>query len=165
MRRAGVLVGLLSVAAIAGCGGSGGGQKNGSASTPATTKAEFIARTDALCAAGKAAEPTEAQVVALLSEVPLPAAHVAAVLHGASAEVAKIDAEIAALPRPAGDTAAIGTWLAQASHLGALIGQLGDKVAVDDQAAMGNIETSLLEDVGAPENFAATYGLTSCDTF
>jgi hypothetical protein len=163
LRRAGFLVGLVAVTAIAGCGG--GSKANSSSTTPATTKAGFIAKADALCTKGKSLEPTEAQIVSMLTQVPLPRAHVAAVLHSAAAEVAKIDADIAALPRPAGDGPAIGTWLSEASNVARLVGQLGDQVASGDDAGMGATETKIIEATGDPINFAETYGLTSCDSF
>lgn len=157
------MVCLAGAAAIAGCGG--GSKASSSSTTPATTKAEFIAKADALCTKGKSVEPTEAQIVSMLTQVPLPRAHVAAVLHGAAAEVAKVDADIAALPRPAGDGPAIGTWLSEASNVATLVGQLGDAVASGDDAGMGSTETKIIEATGDPINFAETYGLTACDSF
>lgn len=165
LRLAGVLGGLVSAAAIVGCGGGSHPSSSSSGSAAKTTKADFIVKADALCAKGKSLEPSEAQIVALLTQVPLPRAHVASVLHGAAAEVAKIDAEIAALPRPAGDSAAIAKWLSEASHVGALVGALGDSVASADDAATGSTETKIIESTGDPLNFAATYGLTSCQSF
>jgi hypothetical protein len=165
MRRAGLALGLLTAAGLAACGGSKNASTTTGAAQATTTKAAFIAKADALCQKGKSVEPTEAQIVALLTEVPLPRTHVANVLHGASAEVAKIDADIAALPRPAGDAAAIGKWLAEASQVATLVGQLGDAVASRDDAEMGSLETKIIEATGDPINFAMTYGLTSCDSF
>lgn len=163
-RSTAVLGCVLSAAALAACGGSHSSSSS-SGSTPTTTKADFISKADALCQKGKSLEPSEAQIVALLTEVPLPRAHVASVLHGAAAEVAKIDADIAALPRPAGDSAAIAKWLSEASHVGALVGALGDSVASGDDAATGSTETKIIEATGDPLNFAASYGLTSCQSF
>ncbi|HEY5196133.1 MAG TPA: hypothetical protein VIJ51_03805 [Solirubrobacteraceae bacterium] len=166
MRRVGLLLGFASLTAIAGCGGGSKASNSSSgAAATTTTKAAFIAKADALCKKGKSVEPTEAQIVSLLTEVPLPRAHVAAVLHGAAAEVAKIDADIATLPRPAGDGAAIGKWLSEASNVASLVGQLGDAVASADDAGTGSTETKIIEATGDPINFAQTYGLTSCDSF
>jgi hypothetical protein len=157
-------LGIVSSFALAACGGSSTPAKSAS-SAPTTTKAQFIAKADAFCRLGKSKEPSEAQIIALLTEVPLPRAHVAAVLQGASAEVAKISADLAALPRPAGDGAAIGTWLSEANGVATLVGQLGEAVATNNDAGMGSAETKIVEATGAPINFAETYGLTSCDSF
>jgi len=161
-----VIVALVCLGGLAGCGGSSSSKSNAGSSAPkVTTKAEFIAKANALCTKGKAVEPTEAQIIALLTTVPLPRAHTAAVLRGASKEVQKISAKIAALPRPAGDSAAIATWLAEATHVGVLVGQLGDAVAARDDAAMATAEADIITATGPPLNFAATYGLTACDSF
>jgi hypothetical protein len=170
VRRAAVLAGLVSVAAIAGCGGgSGSSGSNSGAPAKTATKAEFIAKADALCAAGKSSEPDEAQIATLLTTVPFPKAHVTAVLTSASQAIDHYKDLIAALPRPAADSAAIATWLSQAANLGNLLGQLGSEAASDTSNglddAMDSTLTKIVEDVGAPENFAATYGLTSCSHF
>jgi hypothetical protein len=166
VRHTAGLIGLLvALAGLVGCGGSSSSKSNAGTAPKATTKAEFIAKADALCTKGKKVEPSQAQIIALLSTVPLPRAHTAAVLHSASKEVQKISAEIAALPRPAGDTAAIAKWLAEASHVGSLVGTLGDAVAAKDDAAMATAEADIITATGDPLNFAATYGLTACDSF
>lgn len=165
LRRRGLVLGVLASVVAAGCGGGSKTSASSAGTPPATTKAEFIAKADALCTKGKSVEPSQAQIVALLSTVPLPRAHTAAVLRGASKEVQKISAEIAVLPRPAADTAAIGKWLAEATNVGVLVGQLGEAVASRDDAAMGDLEAKIIEATGDPINFAATYGLTACDSF
>jgi hypothetical protein len=167
VQRRGLVLGVLASVAVAGCGGGSSASKSnaGSSAPKPTTKAEFIAKANALCTKGKKVEPSEAQIIALLSSVPLQRAHTAAVLRGASKEVQKISGEIAALPRPAGDTAAIAKWLSQASHVGVLVGQLGDAVANRDDAAMSTAEADIITATGDPLNFAATYGLTACDSF
>jgi len=165
--RGGLVLAVLASLALAACGG-GSSKSKSNAASPApnvTTKADFIVKADALCNKGKAVEPSEAQIIALLSTVPLPRAHTAAVLHGASKEVQKIAAKIAALPRPAGDSAAIGKWLAEATNVGVLVGQLADAVASSDDAGMAAAETKIITATGDPLNFAATYGLTACDSF
>ncbi len=166
VRRGGLLLGVLGALVLAACGGGSSSSKsNAGSAAKVTTKADFIAKANALCTKGKKTEPSEAQIIALLSTVPLPRAHTAAVLRSASKEVQKISAEIAALPRPAGDTAAIAKWLAEASHVGVLVGQLGDAVANRDDAAMSTAEADIITATGDPLNFAATYGLTACDSF
>jgi hypothetical protein len=154
----------VSLAGIAGCGGgSSEPVKKPAANVP--TKASFIAATDALCRQGKAVEPTEGDIIKLLSTVPLPRQHAADVLHGASAEIGRISAKIATLPRPPADAAVLGTWISQVMHVGVLIGRLGDVVAANDGSKLGDTETQIIESAGDPLNFAATYGLTDCDSF
>lgn len=130
-----------------------------------TTKASFIAAADALCRKGKAKEPTEGQIITLLSTVPLPRQHAADVLHSASTEIGTIAGQIAALPRPPADAAELGRWISEAMHVGVLVGQLGDVVAANDSSKLGDTETKIIETTGDPLNFAATYGLDDCDSF
>jgi hypothetical protein len=163
MRCAGLVVGLVCMAVVAGCGG--GKKASGTPAAATTTKAAFIAKADALCAEGKSTEPTEAQIASLLTEVPLPRAHVSAVLSGAATAIIHYKDLIAALPRPSGDAAEIGTWLSEAENVAIMLGQLGREVSSGDTNAMGNTETSIIEATGDPLNFAATYGLTSCSSF
>jgi hypothetical protein len=155
--------------ALAACGGGSHSASTPAASTATSTKAEFIARADALCAAGKSTEPDEAQIASLLTTVPFPRAHITAVLGSASRAIQHYAGLIAALPRPPGDSAAISTWMSEATHLASLLGQLGSEAASDSQDgmddAMDSTLTTIIEDVGPPENFAATYGLTSCSSF
>src|SRR5206468_10686709 len=105
VQRRGLVLGVLASVAVAGCGGGSSASKsNASSSAPkATTKAEFIAKANALCTKGKKVEPSEAQIIALLSSVPLQGAHTAAVLRGASKEVPKVSGELGGLPGAAGD--------------------------------------------------------------
>jgi hypothetical protein len=171
VRRAGLIAALVSTGAIAGCGGgsSSPGSTSGAPPVKTATKAEFIAKADALCAAGKSSEPDEAQIATLLTTVPFPRAHVTAVLSSASQAINHYKDMIAALPRPAADSAEIETWLSQAGNLGDLLGQLADEAQSDTKGglndAMDSTLTKIVEDVGPPENFAATYGLKDCSHF
>jgi hypothetical protein len=169
MRRGRLTTCLVASVAVAGCGG---GSKTPASSSPAratSTKAAFIAKADALCAAGKSTEPDEAQIASLLTTVPFPRARISSVLTGASQAVHHYASLIGALPRPAADSAAIGTWLSEADHLASLLGTLGSEAATNNSGgmndAMDSTLTTIIEDVGPPENFAATYGLKSCDSF
>jgi hypothetical protein len=169
MRRAGVLLGLVSVIAVSGCGSSSKSSSSTTSAAKTSTKAEFIAKADALCAAGKSTEPDEAQIATLLTTVPFPRAHIVAVLGSASQAIAHYKALIAALPRPAADSAEIGTWLTEAANLAGLLGKLGDEAAANQSNgmndAMDSTLTQIIENVGPPENFAATYGLKDCSHF
>jgi hypothetical protein len=163
---------IACLAALLAIGGCGGGSKTASSSNPArptSTKAEFVAKADALCAAGKSTEPDEAQIATLLTTVPFPRARITSVLTSASQAVHHYASLIAALPRPAADSAAIDTWLSQADHLASLLGTLGSEAAANNSGgmndAMDSTLTTIIEDVGPPENFAATYGLKSCSSF
>src|SRR5206468_5073134 len=73
VQRRGLVLGVLASVAVAGCGGGSSASKsNASSSAPkVTTKAEFIAKANALCTKGKKVEPSEAQIIDLLSSVPL----------------------------------------------------------------------------------------------
>jgi hypothetical protein len=161
---------LAAALAIGGCGGGGShGASFSNPALPASTKAAFVAKADALCAAGKSTEPDEAQIATLLTTVPFPRAHITAVLTSASQAIHHYASLIGALPRPAADTAEIATWLSQADHLASLLGTLGSEAAANNSGgmndAMDKTLTSIIEDVGPPENFAATYGLNSCSSF
>lgn len=164
-RSATVVAGLVSLVAIAGCGGAKSASSSTKPAANVTTKASFIAAADALCRQGKASEPTEGDIIKLLSTVPLPRAHAANVLHSASAEIHKIASRIALLPRPPADAAELGKWLSQAINVSVLVGQLGDVVAANDSSRLGDTETKIIEATGDPLNFAATYGLDDCDSF
>jgi hypothetical protein len=163
---------LVVAVAVGACGGSGGGGSNSSSSNPSgatSTKAEFIAKADALCVAGKATAPDVAQIATLLTTVPFPRAHITAVLAGASNALHHYAALIAALPRPPADSSAIGTWLSQAEHLASLLGQLGGEAKTNrsgglDDAIDGTL-TSIIGAAGPVEKFAASYGLVDCDSF
>jgi hypothetical protein len=171
VRRAGVILGIVSLIAVSGCGGSSNSSGSSTAASTAktSTKAEFIAKADALCSAGKSSEPDEAQIATLLTTVPFPRAHITAVLGSASQAIAHYKDLIAALPRPAADSAAIGAWLNQAANLAGLLGKLGDEAEANQSSgmsdAMDSTLTQIIEDVGPPENFAATYGLKDCSHF
>jgi hypothetical protein len=158
--------------AVGGCGGGGGPNTTASSSNvtrPTSTKAEFIARADALCVAGKATAPDEAEIATLLTTVPFPRAHITAVLTSASQALHHYAALIAALPRPAADSAAIGGWLSQADHVASLLGALGSEAAADGSGGLNDTIdstlTSIIAAAGPLEQFAATYGLADCDSF
>jgi hypothetical protein len=160
---------LVVVLAIGGCGG---GSKTAASSNPArptSTKAEFIARADALCVAGKATAPNEAQIATLLTTVPFPRAKITALLTSASADLHHYAGLIAALPRPAADSDAIGAWLSQADHLASLLGTLAGEAAANNGDGLNDTIdatlTSIIAAAGAPEKFAQTYGITNCDSF
>jgi hypothetical protein len=165
------LIACLVVAlAVGGCGG--GSKTDASSSNPAqptSTKAEFVARADALCVAGKATAPNEAQIATLLTTVPFPRARITALLASAAQALHHYAGLIAALPRPAADSDAIGGWLSQADHLASLLGQLGTEAAANTSDGLNDTIdktlTSIIAAAGSPEKFAATYGITDCDSF
>jgi hypothetical protein len=167
MRRVRHTACLVVLLAVGGCGGGGG--SNTAASRPTATKAEFIAKADALCVAGKATAPDVAQIATLLTTVPLPRARITAVLTRASQALHHYAILIAALPRPAADSSAIGGWLAQADHLASLLGQLGSDAAANTSNGLDDATdstlTSIIAAAGPLEKFAATYGLADCRSF
>jgi hypothetical protein len=170
MRRGRQIACLVMLLVLGGCGGGGGSNTaTSSSNAAASTKAEFIAKADALCVAGKATAPNEAKIATLLTTVPFPRARITAVLTSASQALHHYAALIAALPRPAADSAAIGTWLSQADHLASLLGQLGSEAAANTSDglndALDGTLTSIIAVAGTPEKFAATYGLVDCDSF
>jgi hypothetical protein len=155
---------LVVLLAVGGCGGGGGS----SPARPTSTKAEFVAKADALCVAGKATEPDVAKIATLLTTEPFPRARLTALLTSASQALHHYAGLIAALPRPAADSAAIGTWLSEADHLASLLGALGSEAAANTSDglndAIDSTLTSIIAAAGPLETFAATYGMADCDS-
>jgi len=105
-----VIAGLLMVAlGVAGCGGASSSTKSPkSAATTAITKAEFVAKANAICAS---ADPALSAANAKLASDPVPAVIAAAVKDTYVPSVEAQITEIRALGTPSGDQATVTRML------------------------------------------------------
>jgi hypothetical protein len=147
--RGGLIAGALTLAlAIAGCGSSSS-SSSATGAIPATgiTKADFVARANAICVKGNAeskaaaaklgANPSEGQIVTFVRSTEVPAVR------------AQIDA-IRALGSPPGDSATIAKMLKLAEN------------AVREVRIQPTVISSGVDVFAGFARIAHPYGLTSC---
>jgi hypothetical protein len=143
MRALAIAVALIAGTGMAACGSSSSGKA--STSTPVITKAEFVAKANAICAK---ADPTLSAAEAKLETQP-PKAEIAALVRGTY--VPSIQAQIAAIRAlgvPSGERASVARMLVLAQ---------ADLAKIESNPAL--IATDAFRDFA---NVAHSYGLTAC---
>ena len=162
----------LATCAIAGCGGSSSTTTTGAGTTAAAgvpTKAEFVAKANAVCATasaqtGKLLSEVEAATTAALSA---PSAHSAAQLAGLVAQLhsaaLRVLGELQSLNPPASDRAAISQFLTPLTHAITGLGE-ADKAITSGHATQA-LSSLLTLQSKTPQLAAAAhaYGLTGCE--
>lgn len=160
----------LAACAIAGCGGSS--SSTGTSTTAAVgapTKAEFVAKANAVCATasaqtGKLLGEVETATTAALSG---PSAHSAAQLEGLVAQLhsaaLRVLGELQSLNPPASDRAAISQFLTPLTHAITGLGE-ADKAIAAGHATQA-LSSLLTLQSKTPQLAAAAhaYGLTGCE--
>jgi hypothetical protein len=168
MRRACLLAVLAVLAAplLAACGSSSGpARRTATTATPAgLTKAQYIARANAICTTGKR-QAALGKIQSLAFQSPIPTAEILRRLRRAAAIFVAVRDQLAALPPPAADRAALTHWNAQIASFSGMVSSAPDKVArgntlVELAKLAGNLAVADVE----PLAFAKTYGMLACST-
>ncbi len=164
MRNACVLA-LLASVILAACGGSGSSKATSNAATgpPPTTKAEYIARADPICAAAKRRAPTK-RILALIGQFPTPTAEISRLLRKTATIVKEVTAQLTAIPPPPPDRAAIARWLNQGAAIGPLLTKAAGQVQRGDLVAAVGSQQDITAATVDPTTFAKDYGLRDCAT-
>jgi hypothetical protein len=162
-----LLLAVLATLLLGACGSS-----NTSATKTATTppvpagltKAQYIARADAICRTGKR-KAALGTIQSLAFQSPIPTAEIVARLRNAAAAFVTVRDGLAALAPPAADRAALMHWNAQIASFSGLVSSAPDTVArgnalVELAKLAGNLAVADVE----PLAFAKDYGMTACST-
>jgi hypothetical protein len=159
---------VLVAGLLAACGSSssGGKAKTGTTATAPTglTKAEYIARADAICTTGKR-QAALGKIQSLAFQTPIPTAEILRRLRRAAAVFVTVRDQLAALAPPAADRAALAHWNAQIASFSGMVSTAPDKVAggntlVELAKLAGNLAVADIE----PLAFAKDYGMRACST-
>lgn len=165
MRRALGLVVVFACLALAACGSSS--TKKASSAPPAPTgltKAQYIAKADAICATGKR-KAALGTIEKLAFQSPIPTAEILNRLRNAAAVFVQVRDGLAALAPPPADRAALKHWNAQIASFSGLVSRAPDQVAagntlVELAKLAGNLA---VEDID-PLSFAKDYGMVACSS-
>jgi hypothetical protein len=168
MRRACLpaVLAVIAVVVIAACGSSSSPARK-AATTPAATgltKAEYIARANAICRTGKR-QAALGTIQSLAFQSPIPTADILRRLRRAAAIFVQVRDQLAALAPPPADRAALAHWNAQIASFTGLVSTAPAKVAagntlVELAKLAGNLAVADVE----PLAFAKTYGMRACST-
>jgi hypothetical protein len=155
-RNAPWLLGLALMAALiaAGCGGGGGDSGDGSTTTGLLSKDEFIKQADQICSEGDAATQTEFQRAFPNQQSPPTGDQIAQVARIAGQGVKDEITKIRALGAPAGDEAAVNSFL-DAADSGA-----DQIIAHPEQLQSSGQEPN--SDIAKADQEARAYGLQVC---
>jgi hypothetical protein len=118
------------------------------------TKQRYIQLADGICQGGSDAFgllPTPADLPGVVTQI-----------DRLKPVLASVQRDLHAIPKPQGDEAAIGAWLAARDQADAEIEQMRTVAAAGDMAAYGKIGTKLAHDSAYANGRAAAYGIRDC---
>lgn len=145
--------------AAAGCGSSG--------SSKPLTRHEYVAKADAICAQGeRKIAPYKAQLDRLTSggDPQQVFAKAPGIIRRATAETGKLVAQLAALPAPAADAAAVQAWIGDVRAQQRLLEQSATAFAKRDVKLIRSLSSQLGRADRAADRFARRYGMRACAT-
>ena len=162
---------LLTACVLAGCGGSSSTTTSSTASSAggSPTKAEYIAKANAICAGASAqtgkllGEVESATTAALRAPSASGGAHLADLVAGLHSAALRVLGELQSLTPPSSDRAAVAQFLTPLTHAITGLGQ-ADQAIVSGHATQAL--SSLLELQSRTPQLASAaqaYGLTECE--
>lgn len=164
--RASVLA--VALLLLAGCGSSSTHTVTppaGTTSAQTPGRAEFIAKADAICAKLRQAQaPLQVRAAALeeAGESSARRTALASVMHDVVKKARAADAQIAAIPRPAGSEPTIGKLLAGYSEETTELGKLADAIEAVDGPGIRSARAQLAKAKASDRGLAQGFGLKVC---
>ena len=160
-RRSGLAPAVVALA-LAGCGG---GAATTTGPGPAPTKAEYIARADAVCRSARASlSQLQAQTLALLRLGDTPKAYAQAATLFRRVRVLEQGelTRLRALRLPAGDTTTVTGYLRAGAGAVALVGRFADAFARRDKRALTRLARRGVQMAATTKGLAQGYGFKVC---
>ncbi len=163
--RSALALAVVACLVLAGCGSSSSKVKKSAAPVPTgLTKSEYIAKADAICAAGKR-DAALGTIEKLAFQSPIPRTEILTRLRNAAAVFVRVRDGLAALAPPPADSAALKHWNAQIASFSGLVSKAPDQVAggntlVELAKLAGNLSVADID----PLSFAKDYGMDACSS-
>jgi hypothetical protein len=163
--RPALVIALLACLVLAACGSSSSTKAPRLGVGPTgLTKAQYIAKADAICRAGKR-DAALGTIEKLAFESPIPRTEILTRLRNAAAVFVRVRDGLAALAPPPADSAALKHWNAQIASFSGLVGKAPSQVArgnmlVELAKLAGNLQVADID----PLSFAKDYGMVACSS-
>jgi hypothetical protein len=143
-------VAIVAVLAVTGCGTA--------RTKAAITKAQFIARADAICQA----EQAKLAFIRQRAGTPENAPTTPPVIRQEVVQSRAATAKLESLPRPPGDSATIGKWLTARTVAATIASDAGEAPAGEDATAVRDVLDELTRANALAHRLAGDYGTETC---